>query len=844
MSGLPGLRALLRVELRDARRHARRTALVVALIAVPVAAMAGGSALFRITQRTSDEHCAASMGRAAMRVECETPASFDDLRDELSATAEHARGASLARWTQTVIGGGRKLAVRSIAGLDATFDDDGLGAGMLRIVDGRSPRGSEEVALSPVLARALDVRVGGDVELERGRARVSGLVVDPEELDAPLLLGSRGAREGERALVWLVDVPSRDVESAAARLRAAGRRVTTRAQADVRDELETAVVFVAGGFALFVAALVASAAFAVGLRRRQREIGLLGASGASVTALRASILLSNAASASGGALLGAATGLALAAALHPFLDGWNQRWNGPFEVPVAEVAAAVLLGVLAALAASVLPAIGATRLPIRVALGGRRPVAEGTRTWLVLGVASIACGIAAVVVGAGTQGIAASVTMLGGSALAVLGLGATSPWILGALARRAAPLPLAWRLAVRDAGRFRARNGPVVTAVLAGMSASVMLASLAGSVAALFGTRAPAWRADQMRIEGLEAERVAGALAREPGVAAVAPVPVARARSAAVLARCVVGDDARAATSTDARARGASRATLDVGGLDLLRAFDADAAAASLRAGRVVVLADADEARELLAADDAARAGLDRSAAGNGASARALVEVVTSLGVPLARRDADVFVASERGLATRFFVAEETARELELDVGAPDGASSVPWVARYDTPVDDVRLERARAIAATHLATTVDTATRHDAPELGLVRVALALCLAAGLVVVLVATALSSAESAADARVLHTVGAPPAVLPRLEAARAAYLAGLGGVLAVPAGLLPAYGLVRFAHVDLAFAVPWPEIALVVLGLPALAFGSAWTLATLRERTSGELPHKS
>lgn len=841
MSGFTGLRALLRLELREARRHARRTALVVALIAVPVAAMAGGSTLFRITQRTSQEHCAAVMGRAALRAESDAPVSFDELRAELASAGEHARAASLALWSQTVIGGGRKLAVRSIASADAAFDDDGLGAGMLHLVDGRTPRGTGEVALSASLARALDARIGGDVELERGRARVSGVVVDPEALDAPLVLASRGARGDERALVWLVDVPARDLERATSSLRAAGRRVTTRAEAGARDELESAAVFVGGGFALFVAALVVSAAFAVGLRRRQREIGLLGASGASVAALRASILLSNTASAIVGALVGAAAGLALAAALHPFLDGWNQRRNGPFEPSAIEVGAAVALGVLAALAASVLPTLGATRLPIRVALGGRRPVAEGTRAWLVLGLVSIVCGVAAVVVGTRAQGLAASAAMLGGSALSVLGLGAATPWLLGVLARNAAPLPLAWRLAVRDAGRFRARNGPVVTAVLAGMSASVMLAALAGSVAALLGARAPDWRADQLRIEGLEAEGVARELARQPGVLAIAPAPVARARSAPVVARSIAASEARASAPIDVLARGAPRATLDVGGVELLRAFDAEAALTSLREGRIVVLASADVARDLASG---APARSERSPLADGAVASVQVEIVTSLGAPLTRRAADVFHASEAGLATRFVVSEDAARELGLDVGVPDGAAAVPWIARFDARVGTAELERARSIAASRFATTVDTAARGQAPELGLVRIALALCLVAGLVVVLVATALSSVESAADAHVLRTVGAPPHALPRLEAARAAYLAVLGCVLAVPAGLLPAYGLVRFAHVDLELAVPWPELALVVLGLPTLAFASAWSIATWRETARGSLAASS
>jgi ABC-type antimicrobial peptide transport system permease subunit len=94
-------------------------------------------------------------------------------------------------------------------------------------------------------------------------------------------------------------------------------------------------------------------------------------------------------------------------------------------------------------------------------------------------------------------------------------------------------------------------------------------------------------------------------------------------------------------------------------------------------------------------------------------------------------------------------------------------------------------------------------------------------------VIVLVATALSAVESAADERVLRTVGASPALLRALAAARAGYLAFLGSVLAVPAGLIVAGGLIANAQVGLPFVPPWLDVLLGLVVLPLTSYAVAW-----------------
>lgn len=106
---------------------------------------------------------------------------------------------------------------------------------------------------------------------------------------------------------------------------------------------------------------------------------------------------------------------------------------------------------------------------------------------------------------------------------------------------------------------------------------------------------------------------------------------------------------------------------------------------------------------------------------------------------------------------------------------------------------------------------------------------------ATGLLVVGAATALNAVEGARDTRLLALHGARPSTLLALHGARAAHLALVGGVLSVPAGLLPALGLVHLADAPLAFAVPWRAIALALLVLPLLSFALGAALGTAIDR---------
>ncbi len=793
MSSWNALRALARVELRQLAWHRGRSLLVVLLIAVPVAAMVGGSALLFVTRQTIEEQRVEAMGQATLRMR---PGGGWTMERALESLPEHARTTTVVRGTVEVISAGRRLRARDFRLEPHALEPGELAAGLLVMNAGRAPGKAGEVALSEVLIQGLGVTLGESVAIDGRTVLVTGRVADPENLNSAVVLRPYDGEGPVGRPSILVELPEAEAASIAAQWEAQGAQVDLRSRTGADDPFEAFLIFVLGSFAFFEAALVVAAAFAVGMRRRQRELGLLGSNGAPRSGMVAALLVSAAALAAVGGALGIAVGAACARALHPYLDGWTGRMNGPF------VAGAFVLGIVTAVLAATLPACGAVRLPIRVALSGRRPVAGSSRGWLFAGLGLGALGVLLVLAGAFGGTRMAALLILSGSILLALGLGAASPWILGGLASWAGPLPIAWRLAVRDAGRFRARNGPAVTAVMAGLSVSVMMAALIASVKDLTRVLDPFLRDDVILVEGPAAEAVARELEREFTVLAAAPFQAVYCDGSLVRAHFAdaIRDGERVPFD----------AWIACGGEELLEVFGVEAAVRDFRAGQIVTVT-------------AERAGASVSLFGSGSDAIGVVPVSGS-------------VATQRLREPRALLSLDHLDALGLHAGLPPRNSLLPWLVRLDRPVTEAMAERARGLAAAagSPGNTIDAEALRMEPITGFYTLVLALCIVTGLIVIFVATALSSVESTEDAAILHTVGAAPALLRAHAATRAGYLAFLGSALAIPAGLMPMIGFQRLAALSLDFVMPWREIAITLLVMPLVAYAGTWLVATWRK----------
>ncbi len=807
LRALRAMRALVRVEWRQLWRHPGRSGLVFLLIAVPVAAIVGGSSLVQVTQPGPEERAAQVLGQADLRID--GVFQWEDLTKVRQALPEDAHVQTLFAGLERVTVSGRRLRARLIALDPATLESTGetpaLATGMLRLIEGRAPTNAGEVALSPSLLAGLGRSLGETVTLEYGAARtITGIVVDPEEMDLPVVLRVPAPAEHPGRHSLLVDLSPSDEAATVSALRAAGFTVHTRGEAARGDAAVTAAVFALGSIGLFEAALVISAAFAVGLRRRQVEIGLLGSTGATVRGITSSLL----ASAALQAVLAGATGTLLAyasvAAVVPWLNEWTNRWSNPLAILPVHIAAAILLGSLAAVLAATLPARSAARLPVRQALSGRRPTTERSRGWLVAGLLMVTASFCLLTLASGDHLLAQGIGVVLGPIFGIIGFGACSPWLLDWSARRAASLPLAWRLAVRDAGRFRERNGAVVTAVLAGMAMSVTIAALVASLEQEFETFPAIYRDDQVVIEGPGAEQAARAIAQQLPTLAAAPMAAVYTHGEPVRGRLDGKESERRA------------AWIAVGSDELMLALGAEQGLDALRMGRLLVL---DAALEFDQVELSAWVG-DHAVNG-----------------PQAYQN---IATGHRMREPAFVLGPGALIALGLETGPPPRASLVPWLVRLSEPVTPELLEQARALAAQSIRTSVDAKLLHSNKTRSIYLVVLVLCALTGILIVTTATALSAAESAPDERALHTLGAAPRVLRSHFAARAGYLALLGSCLAIPAGLLAGFALCSVVNFPLDFVIPWGDCLTIVFGLPTIVYAGAWLFATTRRQNLASL----
>ncbi|SCF31774.1 putative ABC transport system permease protein [Micromonospora viridifaciens] len=504
-------RTALRVARREARRARGRTALVLAMIALPVLALSFVAASWDMAQLTRAERLDRQLGAADAELrwthvdaveqdawgenswpaESEAtprarPVTADEIRALLPAGS---RVAPLRRWVPFQIRSGRQLVVFDTRAVDLT---DPLTRPLATLRAGRRPTAPDEIAVSPAALRQLGVRLGEPIRTTDGASyTVVGEVEFPDNLGEVVALRPE-APAGPVAppdQSWLVDVPGPIDRALVDRLNARGIVVAARAPVPGREETfagpglpdpETAGnALLIGGLGLLEVVLLVGPAFAVGVRRRRRDLALVAVAGGDAAHLRRLVLADGVVLGAGGAALGLLLGVGAAFAGRPLVEQYlvSARLGGyrVFPAALAAIAAvAVLAGVLAALA----PAWTAARQDVVAGLAGRRNPPRHRRRWLVLGVLLTGAGTGVAALGA-TR--ASPPAVLAGLILGELGLVFCTPTLIGLLARAGRLLPLTPRLALRDASRNRASAAPAISAVMAAVAGSVAIGAYLAS---------------------------------------------------------------------------------------------------------------------------------------------------------------------------------------------------------------------------------------------------------------------------------------------------------------------------------------------------------------------------
>lgn len=857
---MSGIRAALRISRRDAWRAKGRSALVLVMVGLPVLVITAVAVLAATLLVGPVEGLSRDLGTADARVHVIPGAGAVGAQDHSGKplpphtgpwTAERLAGLfPPGSRVVPLLSGARAYQGKWINPTQVREVDlrDPLTRGLYLLRQGRPPAAPAEVLVSPLLVRN-GVGIGSTLTLsgESTPSRVVGVADDARQRGLDFVIALPGADASRRPSTdWLVDTPADVTRDDVRRLWAQGFEVSSRAlisatggsdpmghrlpsQGD-RDQL------VVGGLVIVMivleVVLLAGPAFAVGIRRRRRELSLIAAQGASSRQLRWIVLADGFVLGGVAALLGLAGGLAAAAAAVPLLEGAMGVVAGPFEIPLGQVAAVAALGVASAVLAAVVPARQAARADVVRALAGLRGEPKVRRGWPLAGLVLLTLG-SALTVAFNVRSGPWYEELAVGLSLTMVGMVMLTPWLVGVAGRLAGRLPLPFRLAARDATRNRGRTAPAVAAVMAATATFVMML--------IITTSEDAWSKAGYRTD--ERQGAFTVSARNLG-----PDPANRLR--AVVQRALPGtpliDVYRPSyagghdssvrlrppvclaepASSDCRSADMRADIYDVrvGGPDLLRYLtgrDDPGAAAALAAGKAVVFRPGvvGEGKLVMEVHKSEGAPTDRQVRIPAVEARSALPGAAGVLLPMR-------VATDLGL-------KPLLRRLVVDPSR-----------HQVTPQEEERTSRMIEDVAPGTVVHLERGYQSHVSELLILGVAAAVLILGG---TFAATGLAAADARPDLSTLGAVGAAPWTLRLVTMGQAWFIAVTGVALGVVAGFVPGVSsALAAARNDYpptspapgigaslsAIVVPWTAIAgLIVLlplvaGLVAATFGRA------------------
>lgn len=292
----------------------------------------------------------------------------------------------------------------------------------------------------------------------------------PVQLQATARLAWRGARRSKARtllIVAMIAVPVMLVVAIAAVARTA---VSTPADVAAWE----AVSFVGGALALFGTGLIAGAAIVVGARRQLRELGLVSAIGGERRHVLMVVVLGGTTLGAVGSIAGAVMGVLGAYLSHPFLDELVGHPVGPVKLNSLALIGAVAMGTAAATVAALAPARAVAKLSTLDALAGRTAAPRPPGRIAGLGLLVVLGGGVLTLIGTQTDD---DIFQAGGFIAMLSGFLFSIPLLVTSLGRIAPRLPMAGRLATRDAARHGRRTGAAVAAAVIALSVPVATAT-------------------------------------------------------------------------------------------------------------------------------------------------------------------------------------------------------------------------------------------------------------------------------------------------------------------------------------------------------------------------------
>jgi putative ABC transport system permease protein len=814
-------RSLARWALRLAVREWKQRILIVGLITVATAATILGIAIASATPGTPN---AGSYGTAATLVQL--PGTTKDLPALINRIEKAYGPASVIDDLPIATGqaGG--------ADLRAQDPDAPYTRVLLALDSGRYPATAGQVAVTAGLAQLYGLRIGSPWHVPASAGAVAGssytvtgIVDDPSNLlDEFALVAPGQLAQPEQVRIFLGESLDSAAASAAGRVLPASAVVSAPGPDDgvVSPAVIVLIVSVLG---LAFIGLVASAAFTVMAQRRQRALGMLASLGATEADVRFVLIVDGLAAGVAGALLGALIAFGGWFLYYPRLETASAHRIDPLALPWAAVVIGLLLAVATSVIAAAWPGRAVSRVPAVAAISGRVEPPQVVARSLRPGVVVAGIGLFLLFTAGGWEGAGQGSNLLlpVGLICCVIACALFAPFLVDRLSAMAWRAPLATRLAVRDLARYRSRSG----AALAAVSFAVFLAVIATVIASVRYDEALDYVAPNMTASQLILYAPGNDGSQQPtGQATPAAKLAAAGREADALASELHAPaplELDVPVSVNVAVTGQPTQN-QFGGLialggrgfgglmyvatpALLKAFGISASEVEPGADVLTVRAELPSTGGLALVSGSYLVGERNSCSAGECMLSPVIQGVRQL---------------PAGTAVPNTVITESAVKALHETPVPVG-----WLVTAPKSLTPAQINAARQ-GAVAIGTTVATKSGQlSLNEISNGATGGGLLLALGILAMTVG--LIRSETAGDLRTLTAAGATARTRRALTAATAGVLALLGAALGTVAGFLAS---LSWAHssIILTFGnVPWPNIGLLLIGMPLSAAAGGWLL---------------
>jgi putative ABC transport system permease protein len=467
--GIAGRRVVTRWARRLLRREWRQQILVLGLLALTVGAAAFGvAAAYNVASLPNPQFGSASYLLQFGGVGQKTMATDIAAARKAFGTIE-----VIGREFVSIPGSTQTVEYRALSP-DGPYSDP-----ILALVQGHYPSAAGQVAVTSGVAQNLQVHIGSVLFLPGHHQRVTGIVEDPSDLSDQFALVPPSVAGPAQEVTVLLDASPATFSAFRAAFHG---QLVWQARSASTQGAAAAGALGAVTVLMVLVSLVAAAAFAVIAARRQRQLGMLAAIGATRKQLRMVMVAGGALIGLIAAVIGAVTGLAAWFAAAPHVQAFAGHRIDRFAVPWDLVVLAMLLAILTAAGAAWWPARAAAHVPVVNALSARplkpRPAHRSAIVAVLLIVLSLAC----LTLANQTSG---PLIIFGALALA-LGVSFISPLSIRVLTAAGRRAPVAGRLALRDLARYQARSAAALAAIslALGIAVAIMISLAAATNAA------------------------------------------------------------------------------------------------------------------------------------------------------------------------------------------------------------------------------------------------------------------------------------------------------------------------------------------------------------------------